>query len=262
MEFKLPTFDPNSHKGEKGKVLIIGGSERYHGAPIFSITAAEAAGADLIEAFVPESHAILTKEFALNSFINSFVKGDLGLKDVGAIVNATKRADAMLLGIGLGSESDTLRAIRLILSDISIPTVLDANALHPEILDIERNYSLIITPHKGEYHRLFSEEATEKSVAKNAKKHNICIVVKSRIDIIASPNQLYLNHTGCPQMRLGGTGDALAGIITSYISQGIEPFDAALSACHYYGLLGEKLIKSNKTLTTMDLIKNYSKSPI
>ncbi|MCE2993605.1 MAG: NAD(P)H-hydrate dehydratase [Alphaproteobacteria bacterium] len=259
MDFILPTFDPNSHKGEKGKVLIIGGSHRYHGAPIFSIKAAEAAGADLIEAFVPQVHSILTKEFALNAFINSFVKDALGLKDVGAIINATKRADAMLLGIGLGKETDTLRAIKLILSDVSIPTVLDADALLPEIFEIERNYPLVITPHTGEYQRLFGEDATEESAIKQAKKHNIYIVIKSRIDIIASPNNLYRNHTGCPQMRVGGTGDALAGIITSYIAQGLDPFDASVSACHYYGLLGEHLAKTQKTFTTMDSVRNYNK---
>lgn len=256
--FKLPVFENDSHKGQHGKVLIVGGSHKYYGSPIFNATAAESAGADLITLFLPDAHVQTAKNHSLNLFIESFVHQDLGLKDIALIVQATAKQDAVLIGSGIGMEIDTQHALKLILSEISKPLILDAEALQPEILELERSSPWLITPHKGEYKRLFGEDATPSSVHKLAKKHDMCIVVKGPTDIIADSEQIYLNTTGCPQMRVGGTGDALAGIITSYIAQGLSMFDASVSACHYFGKLGSSIVKNEQNLTTLKMILNYS----
>jgi NAD(P)H-hydrate epimerase len=258
MVFKLPVFDKSSYKGQHGKVLIIGGSHKYYGPPIFNAAAAESAGADLITLFLPEAHVQTAKNYSLNLFIESFVHQDLGLKDIALIIQAAEKHDAILIGSGIGTDPDSKRAIKLIISEISKPLVLDADALHPDILDVKRNSEWLITPHKGEYKRLFGENPELDSVHKLAQKHNMCIVAKGATDIIAYNDQIYSNTTGCPQMRVGGTGDALAGIITSYIAQGLSIFDAAVSSCHYFGKLGSSLLESEQNLTTLKMIKGYS----
>lgn len=259
MIFKLPVFDKNSHKGQQGRVMIVGGSHKYYGAPILNALAAQSAGADLITLFLPEAHMQTAKNHSLNLFIECFVHPDLGLKDIAIIIQAAAKQDAVLIGSGIGDEIDTQKALKLILREVAIPMVIDAEALQPDILKLERSAPWLITPHRAEFKRLFGEEATPESVQHLAREHDLCIVVKGPTDIIAYKNDIYLNTTGCPQMRVGGTGDALAGIIASYISQGLPMFEAAKSACYYFGKLGEKLIESQKSLTSFEMIEEYSK---
>lgn len=253
-EFKLPVFAKESHKGERGKVLIVGGSKRYHGAPLFSLLAAERCGADLISAFIPGFLLETARAYSLNVFLRDFVHDTMGLKDIAMIANAAEKCDAMLMGIGLDRDDDTQKAVCLIAQDLKTPMVLDADALIPQVLGFVSGKNCVLTPHAGEYYRLFGVEAQPENIRANASEYGVTIVVKGVIDYIASPTEFYANPTGCPQMRVGGTGDALAGIITAFIAMGLTPFDAAKSACHYYGLLGEELAKTRFSLRTLDLI--------
>lgn len=256
-EFKLPIFEDTSYKGQKGKVLIVGGSKRYHGAPIFSLLAAENSGADLITAFIPSFLIPTVHVYSLNVFVRDFVHDTMGLKDIAMILNTANKYDAMLMGIGLDQDDDTKKAMCMIIQDCDIPMILDADALTPQILEFIKGKTCVLTPHAGEYQRLFGAAPTLDNVKENALKYGVTIVVKGPTDYIASPNEFYANPTGCPQMRVGGTGDALAGIITAFISMGLSPFDASRSACHYYGLLGMELAKSQFCLKTLDLINAW-----
>lgn len=255
---KLPVFDPKSHKGERGKVLIVGGSHKYYGSPIFNAIGAEQSGADLITLFMPKEHIDAAKMYSLNIFLNDFVTQDLGLRDIGMIMQASEHNHAMLIGSGVALDIDTTHAIELILRDVRIPVVIDGDALQPEILQIKKSSKWIVTPHGGEYKRMFGEAVSEQSVLKNAKKHHMCIVAKGTVDYISDGEQVYANHTGCPQMRVGGTGDALAGIITSYIAQGFSPFEASKAACHYFGALGEFLASESHSITTLGMLHTYA----
>ncbi len=255
----LPSFDSNSHKGEKGKVLIVAGSHKYYGAPIFAALGAEHSGADLITLFLPEKHLATARNYSLNLFLDTFIQHDLGLKDIGLIVDEASRNDVLIIGSGVGTDQDTKKAIIKILEEISIPVVLDAEALFPEILNIKRKSEWVITPHKGEFRRLFNLEPTEQNVSSMSKQHDLTILLKAPVDIIAYKGEIHLNKTGCPLMRVGGTGDVLAGIVGSYISQGLKPFDAAISGAYYWGKCGESLSTKQKSFTTLELVNTYSK---
>lgn len=255
---QLPYRDPNSHKGEKGKVLIVGGSDEYYGAPIFTALGAEHSGADLITVFLPEAHIATAKNYSLNLFLHSFVKGGLGLKDIGLIIEAATQNHVLIIGNGIGREQDTVKALLTILKEVKIPVVLDAEALIPEILDISDKSNWLLTPHKGEFKRLFGNEATETDVVAAAANHNLNLLVKAPVDLIASPTRIELNHTGCPQMRVGGTGDVLAGITGSFIAQGLDIFDAACSSAYHFGKKGELLAAKQETFTSLELIKVFS----
>lgn len=253
-----PFFEKNSHKGEKGRVMIVAGSHLYYGAPIFTALAAERSGADLITLFLPEKHVETAKNYSLNLFLHAFVQHDLGLKDIGLIVDETKRNDVLIIGNGVGTDQDTKKAIIKILEEVAIPVVLDAEALFPEVLNIKRKSEWVVTPHKGEFKRLFNAEPNEENVAKMSRQHDMTILLKSPIDIIGCKGEISLNNTGCPQMRVGGTGDALAGIVGSYISQGLSLKDAAFSGAYYWGKCGEKIIEKQTSLTTLEMIKSFS----
>jgi len=256
---KLPVRELSSYKGEQGRVVIVAGSKAYYGAPIFNALGAESSGADLITLFLPEQHLQVAKSNSLNLFLHEYVKGDLGLKDLGLILNECERNQVLLMGSGLGRDKDTLRVIKLILESVKIPVVLDAEALFPDILEIKQKSNWVITPHRSEFKRLFGMEATEVNAIECAKKHSITVLLKAPIDIVSNGVSTYINSTGCPEMRVGGTGDALAGIVASFISQGLTPFDAASSAAHYFGLAGEDLAKHNYCFTTDELIKHFPK---
>lgn len=256
---KIPKREKNSHKGQYGKVLIVAGSKNYYGAPLYNALGAEHSGADLITLYLPKEHLESAKKYSLNLFLREFVKGDLGLKDLGLILEEAEHNHVMLIGSGLGKNKDTMRVIMMILASCEIPLVIDAEALLPEILTIERKAPWLITPHRGEFERVFNCEATKNNVEQAALKHNLTILLKGPIDVIADGNNIHLNHSGCPQMRVGGTGDALAGIVASFIAQGLNPFDAACSAAHYFGLAGESFAKKQSFFTTYQLIKYFPK---
>jgi hydroxyethylthiazole kinase-like uncharacterized protein yjeF len=257
MSFKLPVLRPDLHKGEIGKVMIVGGSRRYQGAPIFAALAAERVGCDLISVFAPKTSAKILSHYTLNSFVTEFVMPDLCLKDIGMIMQQTRKSDVLVMGMGLDKEYDTLRAISLILEDAELPVVLDADALQPEILKIVASKSnVVLTPHRGEFKRMFGVDASHKAVEQKAREFGVTILLKSKEDIISNGDQTFVNITGSPKMRIGGTGDALAGIVGAFISLGLEPFDASKSAAYYFGLLGEELAQRNVAIRAIDLIDN------
>jgi hydroxyethylthiazole kinase-like uncharacterized protein yjeF len=258
-KLEFPFRDPLHHKGQVGKVLIIAGSQKYHGAPIFNALGVESAGADLISLYLPSQHVELAKAKCLNTFINPFVKGDLGLKDIGLILEEAKNYHCVLIGSGIGTEADTKKAVNMILQELTVPVVIDGDALQPDIIVLPKKAPRVITPHAGEFQRIFSIKASEENVKTMAASHDLIILQKSVVDVISSPKDTYLNNTGCNQMRVGGTGDALAGICASFISQGATPFDAASSAAYYFGNAGKSLTETQRYFSTEMLIRHFAK---
>jgi hydroxyethylthiazole kinase-like uncharacterized protein yjeF len=259
MKYKLPYHGSNSYKGQVGKVLVVGGSEKYYGAPILTALGAENSGADLITLCLPSKHADIARNYSLNLFVHEFQKDHLSSADVKAILELASTQDVLIIGNGLGEEKEAKKALLDILSKIKIPVVIDAEGLVPEILDIKHQSDWIVTPHKKEFERLFNSLPNENTVQQQAKKYHLTILAKGVTDIIADPSgQLYQNKTGCAEMRVGGTGDVLAGIVGSFIGQKISPFDACCSATYYWGLSGEELSKKHKWLTAHYMARKFS----
>jgi len=259
MQFKLPTHQNNSHKGQTGKLLIIGGSKQYYGAPILTALGAENSGADLITLCIPNEHIQAAKTYSLNFFLKSFAKEHLSEQDVEMISILATENHSLIIGNGLGKNLETKTAILNILDKVEIPIVIDAEALLPDILKIKNTKNFILTPHKREFEKLFSCSATKENVQKQAMRHSLTILLKGSVDIVASSKgEIYENKKTCPQMRVGGTGDVLAGIVGSFISQKLEPYIACCSAAYYFGKSGEKLTKKYKWLSAYKIITNFS----
>lgn len=240
----------NSHKGDNGKVLIIGGSQMFHGAPILSALAAEHSGADLIFPFIPPCQVETAKSYSLNFIIQKFAENILTNKDVKSIYNLSKKMDAVVIGPGLGTNLKTKRAVKSLLAHLSVPTVVDASALtytntYPKIT--------VLTPHRGEFKEMTGDEPTVKNVQKWAKHLKVTIVCKGSEDIIADSDEIAINKTGNSYMTVGGTGDVLSGFIGGLIAQGMEPFDAGKYATKLLGEIAENITELQGSFRAYDL---------
>ena len=237
--------EKDSYKGQNGKVMVIGGNAMFHGAPILCALGAEYSGVDLVFPFLPPCHAQVARTYSLNFILQTFVKDHLTPKDVKHILQSSEKADVMVMGPGLGNEGDTLKAVKMLLSELSKPTVVDASALMyintlPEVT--------VFTPHRGEFKDLTGDDPTPENVQKWAENLNVTMLCKGPEDIIANKDNLIVNKTGNALMTVGGTGDVLSGFIGGLMAQGREPIEACQIAANILGLAAEQLAHSQNSL--------------
>ena len=224
----LPPRDPNGHKGTFGKVLCVGGSVGYTGAPIFASRAAVRTGSGLVFLGVPES--IWQVAAVKSDEAMPFPMRDMDGKLHGCFDEIARRAegcDAVLYGCGLGRSAGLDELIRQVLT-IPRPLVLDAdgiNALsgHINILD-GRRAPTILTPHDGEFQRLTGCDLPildRLAAARNfAKAHRCTLVLKGHATVTAAPDgSVWINASGNPGMAKGGSGDVLAGLLAGLLGQ-------------------------------------------
>lgn len=260
MSILLPSRNPASHKGENGRVLVIGGNELCHGAPILSAMGAEKTGIDLLFVALPSLHQIPVRTTLLNAFVLPFRGNFFSRADLPLLLEYSQIVDTVLIGNGIGKESETKEAIQAFLSPLHIPVVLDAEALFPEVLQIPHSNPWVITPHEGEFGRLFGEKGSSQAVQKVAKQYGITILKKGIEDLIVDENGNFaINTTGVAEMSLGGTGDVLAGIVAGFVARGLSPFDAAHSAVFYWGKCGEQMKKSRWSFSARDMVEEFSR---
>jgi NAD(P)H-hydrate epimerase len=245
----MPPRSSSSRKGDNGTVLVAGGSRFYHGAPVLTTMAALRSGADLVYTAVPRS--IIT---AVRSFSPAIIA--LPLPDDKLTTGSTNRLAAMLpkhvdsaaIGMGMSLEPEALLALVRKLKQANTKILLDASALVPQILEDISNTDSIVTPHAGEYKRLFGSEpgATKDEMSSNvhrlAKEHGMTIVLKGWVNIISDGEQLAAIKRSTPAMTVGGTGDVLSGLAAGLLAK-MKPFDAALAAIYVNGLAGNLAFK-------------------
>ncbi len=252
----LPARKLDGHKGDFGKLLVLGGSVGYTGAPYLAASAAEHSGCGLVYLGVPES--IWTVEAAKCAGAMPFplpeVDGRLCPASLDAMQDKVKGCDVIALGPGLGRGKETEKFVHALLWQARQPMVLDADGLNalqgcPERLDDRRGCVTVITPHDGEFARLSGrtlEELASRSRAdyacEFAEKYGCCVVLKGHRTLIALPDgTLYRNTTGCSALSKGGSGDVLTGLIASLLCQGASARDAAALGVWLHGRAGELL---------------------
>jgi len=232
--------DPSSHKGENGKVAVIGGSKFMHGAPLFSLLAAEASGADLLFACIPACHAEAAKTVSLNVQVHPFRGDDLRAADVEPILELLATMDCAVIGPGIAyADTQSMKAIRDIVAEAPCTLVLDAGALQPETISLLQGKTVVLTPHRAELERM---DVAVDDLAECAANARVTIVLKGPTDIIANPEGETLEITGGNAgLSVGGTGDALAGLIAGLLAQGTDQEDAAKLACTIIKKAAEEL---------------------
>jgi len=242
----------SSHKGENGKILVIGGSKDYSGAPALASLAAIKIGVDLVRTFVPESISEIIKKYSPNLIVNHGSGDYISVEHLASLKELIEWADAILIGPGMGINNITQEAtlkILDILSELNKPCVIDADALKliKNNLKLIQRSNIILTPHEGEFKIMTGESLPPmenfierlENVSRVAKRYGATFLVKGKYDLISNGIERKINQTGCSQMTVGGTGDVLAGLCTAFMSVKNSAFNSACSAAFLNGLAGE-----------------------
>ena len=252
-----------SRKGENGIVLVVGGSYIYHGAPILSSLAALRSGTDLVYTSVPKINVASTRSISPNLIVIPLVDQKLTLGAVKKLVGALPRnLHSATIGMGLAiQEKNSLLYLVKSLLDRDVRLSLDASALIPEVLPILANKNVVVTPHAGEFKRLFGEILSDSTserinlVEQNALKYGITILLKGPTDVISDGNATYLCEKNTPAMTVGGTGDVLSGLVAGLLSNNRNCLESAAAASFICSLAGKEIqSKLGLHITSMDLI--------
>ncbi len=243
----LPDRNPDAHKGDFGKILLLCGSRGYTGSAYLAAMGALRAGAGLVFLGVPESiYAIEAGK--LNEAIVFPLPdsdGSVSLDAAEQIREKLPVMDAILIGPGVGQSAGALAMLEIVLREAKCPVVVDADGInllgkHKALLR-GRQYPTILTPHEMEYIRLGGDTAKDRKEGAMSLAGNLgCVLVrKGRGTLITDGTECYRNPTGNPGMAVGGSGDVLAGIIAAFLGQGLAPMEAAACGCWFHGAAGD-----------------------
>ncbi len=239
-----PRIDADSHKGDHGRLLIVGGGP-FTGAPYYASVGAYRTGVDLALIYAPRGAAEHIRNYGPEPIVHDAGDGE-HLKADGAqiIIDALSGADGLVLGPGIGTHPDTVDAMRRILdaaATVRLPVVIDADGLDAVTASyLQANgKNTVLTPHAKEFRDLTGDaDADLDAVAAYAREHGVTVVRKGRVDVVAG-TRVKTCHRGHPCMTVGGTGDVLAGVIGALMAMGVEPFDAACAGTYLNAVAGE-----------------------
>lgn len=238
-----------ARKGDNGIVLIAGGSRFYHGAPVLASMAALRSGADLVYTAVTRSIITAVRSFSPTIIALPLPDDKLTVGSANRLVAMMpKRADAAAIGMGMSIEPEAITTFVKKMKEARTKVLLDASALIPQVLGEISNTGSIVTPHAGEYRRLFgvdpgtTKEEMASSVRTAAKEHGITIALKGWLNVISDGDQTATIKRSTPAMTVGGTGDVLSGLAAGLLAR-MKPFDAALAAVYLNGIAGSLAFK-------------------
>lgn len=261
----VPKRAVTGHKNEYGEVLIVAGSFGYTGAALLTTEGALVSGAGLVR---------LTSHEAVLALMVPRLTEAMGLP-LGKIEEGILKAQVVAFGPGLGSGRETskllLQVIQLLqeLAETKKVLVLDADGLNvlegKTALLKSLSFPVVLTPHPGEMARLLGiskaeVEAHRMEYAKAfAKEHGVVLVLKGYQTIITDGEEVYVNTTGTSAMAQGGMGDALTGIISAFIAQGLSPMKGAILGVYLHGAIGSDLGRTHYSIKASDLLKEVPK---
>ena len=245
-------------KGENGKVLVIGGSKDYIGAPALAGLAALRTGIDLVVIAAPEKTAWLINSYSPDLITKKFEGDFFNWDNVKDIIELAEEFDAVLIGNGLGLEESTKDFVREVVERTTTPLVIDADAI--KALAGAEVDNAIFTPHEKEFEILTGDKLPKDLKEKAASIHvyakkRLVFLLKGPTDIIASNTEIKYNKTGNNAMSIGGTGDVLAGITAGLLAQSKDLFNSAYYAAQLNGAIGDELLKKKGIgFTASDII--------
>ena len=249
----LPERPPRAHKGSFGRVLIIGGSVAMSGAAYFAAKAAYRAGAGLVEILAPAENRIIYQTQLPEALLTLY---DPESPDEELISKTIARADAIAIGMGLGSSPTTTKLLDITLACARCPVVLDADALNdlaasetPRLRLAACKAPLVLTPHLGEAGRLMQASiptiaaAPLQSATALAQKFAAVVALKDARTVITNGVDIAINTYGNSGMATGGSGDVLAGVIAAFLAARVPPTDAATLGVLAHALAGDAAVQ-------------------
>ncbi|MGE3408362.1 MAG: NAD(P)H-hydrate dehydratase [Pirellulales bacterium] len=267
---RLPPRSASSHKGDYGRVLLIGGSKGMAGAIGLAGMAALRSGAGLVKLAVPDA---VTSVVA--AYEPSYMTANLPCDDSGCFSQAARQpllelasgATAVACGPGLGRSGELTAIVGELFTTLKQPAVFDADALNalstqPDWL-CQPGGPRVLTPHPAEFARLLGIPLAQALAERNqlaaaaALRWGVVLLVKGSGTLITDGRRSALNTTGNPGMATGGTGDVLTGIIAALLGQGLAPFEAARLGAYLHGLAGDLAADElgQTSLTASDLCR-------
>jgi NAD(P)H-hydrate epimerase len=235
------TRQKESHKGDAGRVLVIGGGV-YSGAPALAALGALRGGADIVTVAAPRNVSDIIASFSPNLIVRALSGNRLVEADIPVISELIKKHDVVVMGMGLGTSDGTLATIEKIVPHCR-KAVIDADALGPFLIPLLHK-NVIITPHAGEMKRLSGidvpkEEKEKVDFIKDfAKNNEVTVLLKGVVDIISDGVEVFANRTGNAGMTVGGTGDVLAGLTGALFAKH-DALPAACAAAFINGAAGD-----------------------
>ncbi len=242
---RIPPRKKDSHKGMNGTVCVVGGGRIYHGAPFLAAMGAMRTGLDLVYLAVPAGIAPSVRSLSPDLIVYPMPDSKLTRGNANRLAGWLPTVDCIAIGPGLGPQNqDELRYALTKLATKSKRLVADADALRPSILPADYTSKMVVTPHSGEFERLFGAKLELETgprvaaVKKAAGDNGIVALVKGPVDIVSDGENVALNDTHSPAMTVGGTGDVLTGVTAGLLAKGLDPFDAACCAAFINGTAG------------------------
>ena len=264
----------NNHKTQHGKVLIIGGSKTFSGAPALAAMAALEMDMDLVIVYAPNSVANVIRSYSPNLIVKEGKSSNITDNDIDEIIELIKWADSIVIGPGLGVADETKIVFGKILEKIvesKKPTVIDADGITHAVSykDYLKKGNFILTPHAAEFIRLTGTKLPDqqdfmersKILELVARKFGTTFLLKGKFDYISNSEHTRINKTGIPQMAVGGTGDLLTGILASLLALKIDLFNAGCVAAYISGKLGEEYLK-HEEIMHQNQIKSFKSSDL
>ena len=265
-DIKLPKRSSSSHKGDNGKVLVIGGSRDYVGAVALAGMAALRSGVDWVTIAAPEKVGYAVNSLSADLVVKKYEGDDFCASRAKDILKFEKGFDAVLIGNGIGMHAKSF--VKKYVKETKKPLVIDADGLKHISLDMVNN--CILTPHARELQLLLGNSLSGKSIIKKInneknifkksilikklknkkyKNKKIIILLKGPVDVIISKDKIRYNKTGNAGMTKGGTGDVLAGLCVGFLGQGLGLMQSVINAAYFNGLAGDILLKKKKGFT-------------
>jgi NAD(P)H-hydrate epimerase len=259
---------PDSHKGDYGRVLVVAGSRGKTGAAHLAALGALRSGAGLVAVATPSAVQAVVAAMApeyMTEAIDQVEDGGLDPDNVDGLLEIA--GDVVAIGPGLGRAPTTREFVKTLVDRATMPVVVDADGLNafadaPDRLTGREGRDVIITPHPGEMARLIgmSTEEVQSSrieIARNfAVAHHLYVVLKGHRTVIATPDEkIFINPTGNPGMATGGTGDVLTGMIAAWLAQLLDAEAACKLAVYLHGMAGDlaEADEGEVSMTSTDL---------
>jgi ADP-dependent NAD(P)H-hydrate dehydratase len=260
---------PDSHKGDFGRVLLIGGSRGMPGSISLSGMAALRSGAGLVTLAVPEVCQAIVAGFEpsyMTAPLPSDAAGQFEKSALPLLRDLISRATVVAIGPGIGRSDAVTDLVTMLYHETTVPMVVDADGLNALASDRQalpqHAGPRVLTPHPGEFARLVGQREPPADrvgdATRLAASATIVVVLKGHGTVIADGARHAVNPTGNPGMATGGTGDVLTGVVAAMLAQGLAPFEAAQLGVYVHGLAGDLAAEAlgQNSMIASDLIKH------